>query len=162
MERPQSGLVETPPQAIPGILRRLGPGLIIAGSIVGSGELIATTKTGAQAGFWLLWLIIIGCVIKLFAQVEFGRYAISSGKTTMVALDEVPGPRFKANWILWYWLVMFVVTLMQLGGIVGGVGQALAMTFPLDGSFNRVLEEPVANACFWSDDVTWAAIVYRC
>jgi len=51
-------LVEAPPRSVPGILRRLGPGLIIAGSIVGSGELIATTKTGAQAGFWLLWLSV--------------------------------------------------------------------------------------------------------
>ena len=95
---------KAPPRTILGILRQLGPGLIIAGAIVGSGELIATTKTGAQAGFSLLWLIIIGCVIKVFVQVEFGRYAISSGETTMSALNEVPGPRWRVNWILWYWL----------------------------------------------------------
>jgi len=85
--------VRLPPQTVGGILRQLSPGLIIAGSIVGSGELIATTKTGAQAGFWFLWLIIVGCVIKVFAQVEFGRYAICCGKGTMAALDEVPGPQ---------------------------------------------------------------------
>ncbi|HYW78549.1 MAG TPA: Nramp family divalent metal transporter, partial [Thermoguttaceae bacterium] len=103
--------IEAPPKTVLGIVRRLGPGLIIAGSIVGSGELIATTKTGAQAGFWLLWLIVIGCVIKLFAQIELGRYTISSGKTTMAALDEVPGPRFHVNWLIWYWLVMFVASI---------------------------------------------------
>jgi len=187
--------VRTPPRTLLGILRQLGPGLIIAGAIVGSCELIATTKTGAQAGFWLLWLIIIGCVIKVFVQVEFGRYAISSGKTTMAAMDEVPGPRIRVNWLLWYWLVMFVVSLAQLGGIVHGVGQALAMNLPLDGSFNRFLDaqdawdaqseallskEPEGNEkehkqiiesqigirpneqmpeFFWTDDVTWAAIV---
>ena len=140
MDQPPPNGTENPPQTILGILRRLGPGLIIAGSIVGSGELIATTKTGAQAGFWLLWLIIIGCVIKLFAQIEFGRYTISSGKTAMAALDEVPGPRLGGNWILWYWMAMFIVSLAQLGGIVGGVGQALAMNVPIDGSFNRALE----------------------
>jgi Mn2+/Fe2+ NRAMP family transporter len=133
--------IEPPPTTILGILGRLGPGLIIAGAIVGSGELIATTKTGAEAGFWLLWLILIGCVIKLFAQVEFGRYAISSGETTMSALNEVPGPRLRANWVLWYWLVMFIVTLAQLGGIVGGVGQSLAMSLPLSGDVNRLLDE---------------------
>lgn len=53
----RSTMYENPPTNILGILGRLGPGLIIAGSIVGSGELIATTKTGAEAGFWLLWLI---------------------------------------------------------------------------------------------------------
>ncbi|MEM6916870.1 MAG: divalent metal cation transporter, partial [Verrucomicrobiota bacterium] len=40
-----------PPQTRAGILRSLGPGLILAASIVGSGELIATTRTGAEAGF---------------------------------------------------------------------------------------------------------------
>ena len=133
-------MVRTPPRTPLGILRQLGPGLIIAGAIVGSGELIATTMTGARAGFWLLWLIIIGCVIKVFVQVEFGRYAISSGKTTMAALGEVPGPRLGVNWLLWYWLVMFIISLAQLGGIVHGVGQSLAMNLPLDGSFNRFLD----------------------
>jgi len=131
---------EQPPQTIGGILRRLGPGLIIAGSIVGSGELIATTKTGAQAGFWLLWLILIGCVIKLFAQVEIGRYTISSGKATMAALNDMPGRVFGAHWIMWYWVAMFIVSLAQLGGIVGGVGQSLAMSVPITGDFNELLD----------------------
>ena len=48
--------IKAPPTRFLGILGHLGPGLIIAGSIVGSGELIATTKTGAEAGFTLLWM----------------------------------------------------------------------------------------------------------
>ncbi|MDW8038941.1 MAG: hypothetical protein RMI90_13010, partial [Thermoguttaceae bacterium] len=60
-----SRYIEVPPTEVWKILGRLGPGLIIAGAIVGSGELILTPKTGAQAGFSLLWLIILGCVIKV-------------------------------------------------------------------------------------------------
>ena len=60
------GAPVNPPTTFGKALLRIGPGLIIAGSIVGSGELIATTKVGAESGFWLLWLIIIGCVIKVF------------------------------------------------------------------------------------------------
>jgi Mn2+/Fe2+ NRAMP family transporter len=120
-----------PPTTIRGILRQLGPGLIIAGSIVGSGELIATTAVGAEAGFVLLWLIIIGCVIKVFVQIEFGRFTITSGRTTLDGLNEVPGPRARVNWIMWFWLVFIVVALIQLGGIIGGVGQALAIQQPI-------------------------------
>lgn len=125
--------VETPPTSILGILSRLGPGLIIAGSIVGSGELIGTTKTGAQAGFWLLWLIVVGCIIKVFVQVELGRDAIVRGKTTLDALSEVPGPAIRghANWLIWYFFLMFFASIGQLGGIVGGVGQSMALSFPL-------------------------------
>ncbi|HTN75724.1 MAG TPA: Nramp family divalent metal transporter [Pirellulaceae bacterium] len=126
-------LVETPPTSVLGILSRLGPGLIIAGSIVGSGELIATTSTGGKAGYVLLWLILIGCVIKVFVQVEFGRFSIVTGKTTMEGLNEVPGPRVAVfgNWLIWYWFFMFLSSLGQLGGIVGGVGQAMAISVPL-------------------------------
>ena len=115
------------------IVRSVGPGLIVAGSIVGSGELIATTKTGAEAGFSLLWLIVLGCVVKVFTQIELGRYAIISGRTTLRALDEVPGPRIagRGNWLVWYWLLMWLASISQLGGIVGGVGQALAIAAPL-------------------------------
>lgn len=126
-------LTETPPKTVYGILGRLGPGLIIAGSIVGSGELIATTETGARAGFWLLWLILIGCVIKVFVQVEMGRYTIISGKTPLDALSEVPGPRIagRGNWLIWYWSLVFLATIGQVGGIVGGVGQSLQISIPL-------------------------------
>ncbi|MEM7235963.1 MAG: hypothetical protein AAF517_27595, partial [Planctomycetota bacterium] len=125
--------IQPPPQSFRKMMLYLGPGLIIAGNIVGSGELIATTQTGAQAGFWLLWLIFIGCIIKVFTQVELGRFTIIRGKTTMAGLNEVPGPRIgkRGNWLVWYWLAMFLVSLGQLGGIVGGVGQALSITIPL-------------------------------
>jgi Mn2+/Fe2+ NRAMP family transporter len=124
---------KAPPTRLFGILGHLGPGLIIAGSIVGSGELIATTKTGAEAGFALLWLILIGCVIKVFVQVEMGRFAVVNGRSTMDGLSEVPGPRIRGhgNWLVWYWAVVFVATIGQQGGIVGGVGQALQISAPL-------------------------------
>lgn len=126
-----------PPKTLGGILKQLGPGLIIAGSIVGSGELIATTAVGAEAGFVLLWLIIIGCLIKVFVQIEFGKYAITHGKTTLDGMNEVPGPRFggrsdnRVNWVCWFFLVFIVVALAQVGGLIGGVGQAVSIQFPL-------------------------------
>ncbi|MEM9646189.1 MAG: Nramp family divalent metal transporter, partial [Planctomycetota bacterium] len=127
------GLVREPPRAFFSVLRSVGPGLIVAGSIVGSGELIATTKTGAEAGFSFLWLILLGCVVKVFAQIELGRYTMISGKTTLTALAEVPGPRIKGrgNWLVWYWMVMWLASISQQGGIVGGVGQALSISFPI-------------------------------
>lgn len=132
---------EHPPTTWWGILQRLGPGLIIAGSIVGSGELIATTKTGAEAGFALLWLILLGCVIKVFVQIEFGRYSIVNGLTTMEGLNQVPGPRFgRGNWIVWYWFIMFFASMGQLGGIVGGVGQALAISLPITATGKQLNE----------------------
>ena len=130
--RDPNAAVETPPTSIRGILSKLGPGLIIAGSIVGSGELIATTTTGAKGGFALLWLIIIGCLIKVFVQIELGRYTITTGVTSIKGLSMLPGPRIgRGNWFIWYWFVMFIFIMGQLGGIVGGVGQAMSISMPI-------------------------------
>lgn len=145
---PDASIVMEAPRTLGATLLRLGPGMIIAGSIVGSGELIATTKAGAEAGFWLLWLIIIGCVIKVSTQVELGRYTITWTQTPLKALDSVPGPRWKVNWVLWYWAIMTVLIVSQQGGIVGGVGQTLAITQPLTDQGRRynMLQDRLATA----------------
>ncbi|MGK0240707.1 MAG: Mn2+/Fe2+ NRAMP family transporter [Candidatus Pelagisphaera sp.] len=120
------------PTTAKGVAKELGPGLIVAGAVVGSGELIATTATGSEAGFWLMWLIIIGCLIKVFVQVELGRYVILTGKTTLQGITGLPGwkPR-GTHWIAWFWLLMIVAATGQMGGIIGGVGQALSIAVPI-------------------------------
>ncbi len=128
-----------------GTLRHLGPGLIISAALVGSGELVATTKLGAQVGFTLLWLIILGCLLKVFLQIEMARYAISSGETTLTAFNRVPGPLslfsdsrfaqlplFRANWVVWTWFIAVALTYAALGGIIGGVVQAIALGFDVN------------------------------
>ncbi len=128
MERETSRVegVRPAPRGLIGALGELGPGLIVAGSIVGSGELIVTTGLGAKAGFALLWLIVLGCVVKVFVQIELGRNAISQGVTTLQAMDGMPGPRARVSWLLWLWVLMYASLFFQVAGIVGGVAQVLA------------------------------------
>lgn len=109
-----------------GMLKHVGPGLIVTASIVGSGELIATTKLAGENGFDLLWLVVLGCFLKVFVQVEIGRYTIATGQTALEALDSVPGPRWRVSWIVWAFLLMYVCAISQVGGVVGGVAQTLA------------------------------------
>ena len=143
--------VRQPPEKIAGILRMLGPGLIMAGGIVGSGELIAATHTGAKAGFIFLGLIIFGCVIKCFTQVEMARHAIVKRETTLGLLNRLPGPRlkwgrFKSNWIVMFWAFTMIFGFGQLGGIVGGVGQAMAIAMPITERGERYNEAASARA----------------
>jgi Mn2+/Fe2+ NRAMP family transporter len=122
--------VREPPRTFRSALGQMGPGLILAASIVGTGELINTTSLGAKAGFSLLWLILLSCVIKVFVQVELGRYAITHGKTSLAAFDTLPGPRLGASWICWLWLLMMLATQAQIAAMEGTVGQAAHMAFP--------------------------------
>ncbi len=125
-----SDAIQEPPVSLWAALRKIGPGIILAGSIVGSGELLLTTSLGANHGFAFLWLILFSCVIKVFVQTELGRYAISSGKPTLGAINELPGPKFGAHWIVWCWLFMMLTTIFQLGAMTGTVGQSLNLAFP--------------------------------
>ena len=121
---------EDPPRSFWQILKSIGPGLIISANIVGSGELIVTTKLGADVGFTLLWFILFSCLIKVFVQVELGRYAISEVKTTLQALNDLPGPRLIVSWIIWFWAIMYLGTIAQMSGMIGAIGSIFAKSGP--------------------------------
>ena len=114
-------------------LKFLGPGFILSASVVGSGELIATTSLGAKAGFVTLWVILVSCLVKIVLQLEFGRQSITRGITSMNLMNEMPGPRFgkkKVSWAAWSWLVLWIFKPLQLGGIIGGVAIILNIAIP--------------------------------
>jgi Mn2+/Fe2+ NRAMP family transporter len=126
-----ASLVRPAPTTLSGQLHQLGPGFILSAAIVGSGELIATTALGAEAGFVTFWVILVSCLMKVALQLEFGKNAIYSGQSTMRALNGLPGPRLgRAHWTLWLWLALQALKFLQVGGIVGGVALVLHMAFP--------------------------------
>jgi Mn2+/Fe2+ NRAMP family transporter len=119
-----------PPKSLGGMIRYFGPGLILTASVVGSGELIATTSLGAKVGFVALWLILVSCVIKVAVQLIIGRYAIFSGETTLQFMNELPGPRLRASWFIWCHFLMLMMVNFQQGAMLGGVGQVLHLVAP--------------------------------
>ncbi len=121
-----------PPPGLQKKLKFLGPSLILSASIVGSGELIATTTLGAKAGFVTFWVILVSCLVKVAVQMEMGKHTILSGETAMQAFNKLPGPRIRGTgWSVWLVLGIMIIKLLQLGGIVGGVAIILNMVFPM-------------------------------
>jgi manganese transport protein len=109
--------ITAPPVSLFSALRKIGPGIILAGSIVGTGELLLTTSLGAEYGFAFLWLILFSCVVKVFVQIELGRYALSSGEPTLAALDKLPCLRLGTHWLDWRWFIILMFTESQLGAM---------------------------------------------
>jgi manganese transport protein len=125
-----SAISDPPGRFLPTLLR-IGPGMVLAASIVGSGELIATTTLGAQAGYTALWVVIISCFSKPVIQAELGRYTIASGETGLEALNHLPGPRvWRVNWLVWMWALMVGATQLQVGAMYGGVSQVMHLLLP--------------------------------
>ena len=115
-----------PPVGFANILRKIGPGIVLAASIVGSGELIATTALGAKVGYTMLWLVIVSCFIKAVVQAFLGRYVIARAETGLDAVNRVPGPRGrKINWVVVAWALMVFMVLFQIAAMFIGVSQVM-------------------------------------
>lgn len=123
--------IKNPPSTLFGRFRHLGPGFILSASIVGSGELIATTTLGAQAGFVTFWVILVSCFLKVAVQVEIAKHTILTGETAMQIFNKLPGVRWgSANWSVWAVFFMMTLKFLQVGGIVGGSAIILNIVFP--------------------------------
>ena len=100
-----------PPRGFRETLRHLGPGMILVGSVVGSGELIVTTKLGAVAGFGLLWFVLLSCFVKVVVQTELARYTIASGQTFLTVFNTLPGPAApRPTWLTLPWMTVFALS----------------------------------------------------
>src|SRR5688572_6358984 len=111
----QEGTIKEPPSTLAKSLKFLGPGFILSASIVGSGELIATTTLGAKAGYVAFWVIIVSCLAKVAVQLEFGKYTILTGETAMKAFNKLQGPVLgRARWTVWMVFLLILLKIIQL------------------------------------------------
>ncbi|MDL5041972.1 Nramp family divalent metal transporter [Heyndrickxia coagulans] len=61
----------------------IGPGLIVAATGVGAGDLVAALVAGAKYGLVFLWAILIGALLKFTLNEGIGRWHLTSGKTIL-------------------------------------------------------------------------------
>ncbi|WP_245580293.1 Nramp family divalent metal transporter [Arthrobacter castelli] len=125
--------VQDPPKSWLGKLRFLGPGMITSAAVVGSGELLTATTLGAEVGFILLWLVLVSTFIKVWVQIELGRWSISTGKVAVTGYDEVPPKIGKRGWMAWLVLLMFVQFLTSQAGVITASAFAFSSLMPIGG-----------------------------
>jgi Mn2+/Fe2+ NRAMP family transporter len=125
--------IKDPPHGWGESLKYLGPGLILSASIVGSGELIATTTMGAKAGFALLWMVIFSCAVKVAVQMEFARWTIATGAPALSGFNRVPPVFGRIGWVNVLFLLLVLSKALQIGGIVGGTAVAFSILLPIGG-----------------------------
>lgn len=74
----------------------IGPGIVVAGTGVGAGDLVATLSAGARFGYALLWAVILGTLFKIALVEGAGRFSLASGKTIF------QGWMSLGRWTSWY------------------------------------------------------------
>jgi manganese transport protein len=144
---------KAPPKTWGGMLLAIGPAIVVSGSVIGSGELINVPVQAARFGFVLFWAVILSCVIKYFLQVELGRHCLVHNRTTIQALNQVPGPRFRGtSWIGIVYLLGYTLSVVTVGGIMAATAGLFTSIWPLTAA-------PVETVTVssWSE-INWSAI----
>lgn len=59
----------------------IGPGIVVAATGVGAGDLVATLIAGSAYGYTLMWAAIVGCLVKISLAEATGRWHLATGRT---------------------------------------------------------------------------------
>ncbi len=123
--------IKEPPKGVLKVLRYIGPGIVLSGSVIGSGELLVTTRMGAQFGYIFLWGVILCCIIKYFVQIELGRFCISNNLTSVQAFNRFPIGKVRGATILniFFFAILAMIT-PALAGIFGSCAGLVYSLFP--------------------------------
>ncbi len=69
--------------ARPGLLAVIGPGLVIAATGVGAGDLATAGLAGAAIGLSVLWAVCFGAVMKFVLTEGLARWQLATGRTLL-------------------------------------------------------------------------------
>jgi len=75
----------------------LGPGAILVGLAIGSGELIMWPRMTAKFGPSMTWAAVVGVFLQLWVNFEIGRYTIATGESVYTGFSRISrffGPFF--------------------------------------------------------------------
>jgi len=114
----------------PPFLALVGPGLLVAATGVGAGDLATAAFTGNALGVAVLWAVLLGAGIKYVLNEGLARWQLASGETLLEgALSRVGRPlrfAFLAYFLVWSFLVA--------AALMSACGATAHAILPLTGS----------------------------
>src|SRR3712207_614194 len=107
-------------------LRLVGPGLIMAATGVGAGDMGSSLNAGTVYGTIFLWTILVGAFVKYYLTEGIGRWYMATGYTILKGWRCLG--RFVSGFFVVYLLILSVVC-----GAAARSASALAFTamFPI-------------------------------
>jgi Mn2+/Fe2+ NRAMP family transporter len=106
-------------------LRLVGPGIVIAVTGVGAGDMISSLVAGTTFGTVLIWAIVIGAFLKFALTEGIGRWYMASGETIL------KGWHMLGRGATWYFLVyLFIVTFVFGAAVTSTAALGVDAMFP--------------------------------
>lgn len=78
----------------PSLLSIILPGILIAATGVGAGDLATASFAGSQLGVAILWAVLVGSIFKLVLTEGLARWQLATGQTLLEGLAQKLGPVF--------------------------------------------------------------------
>ena len=134
-------------------LKLAGPGLIVAATGIGSGDVVAATVGGARYGVVLLWAIVVGAFFKFVLSEGIARWQLATGLTALegwaLHLPAWVKYYFAAYLFLWTFAVSAALTNATGLGIANLTGGAIAQ------SWGAVAHSFIGFAFVWVGGYDW-------
>jgi Mn2+/Fe2+ NRAMP family transporter len=119
----------TGPGSLRSRLGRLGPGIAIAATGVGAGDLIAASVGGLRFGAALAWAVVLGAILKYVLNEGIARWQLGQDQSVLQAVVN----RFP-RWVTWYLAAYFLVwTPAVAAALAAACGMAAGALWPLLG-----------------------------
>ena len=93
------------------MLYLITPGILVAATGVGAGDLMTASLGGSQVGLALLWAAWVGALLKWFLNEGVARWQMATGTTLLEGWTRRLGP-----WIEWVFIVYMVPWSILTGG----------------------------------------------
>lgn len=111
----------TPPLTYRGRLRLAGPGLLVAATGIGAGDLVTGLVAGGRFGLTFAWAVVLGAVLKLALTEGVGRWHLATGTSI------VTGWHRMGRWATGYFGAYSLVF-----GLIFGAAVTSASALPLN------------------------------
>lgn len=108
------------------LMSKTGPGLIVAATGLGAGDIIAASVAGARFGSVLLWAVIVGAILKFCLNEGLARWQLATGTTFLEGwINHLPRA------LSWYFLIYLLLwTFMVAAALMAATGLAAHAIFP--------------------------------
>jgi len=111
------------------LLRALGPGILVAATGVGAGDLATASLTGSSLGVAVLWAVVLGAFLKFVVNEGLTRWQLATGTTLLEGCVERLGRPL--CWLLLAYLVVW--SFFVAAALMGAVGVTWHAILPLSG-----------------------------
>jgi Mn2+/Fe2+ NRAMP family transporter len=107
-------------------LKNIGPGLVIAATGLGAGDLIAASVAGAKFGTAILWAAILGAVMKFAMNEGLTRWQLATGSTLLEGWVQ----RLPKIISLYFFIYLLLWSFIVAGALIASTGLAAHALFP--------------------------------